>query len=58
MTRTSEAHIVYAPRPGATPQAELSALANVYKFVLSKSDASQKGVEPASEPNSRDDAKE
>jgi hypothetical protein len=26
--------IVYAPRPDATPKAELDALANVYRFIL------------------------
>jgi hypothetical protein len=25
---------VYAPRPDATPKAELDALANVYRFIL------------------------
>jgi len=50
--------MTYVPRSDATPDAELSALANVYKFVLSKSDASQKGVEPAPKPDSRNDAKE
>ena len=50
--------ITYVARPNATPETELSALATVYKFVLSKSNASQKAVEPAPEPDSHDDAKE
>jgi hypothetical protein len=56
MTETSR--IVYRPRESATPEAELSALATVYKFVLSKSNASQKAVEPAPEPDGHDEAKE
>jgi hypothetical protein len=56
MTQTS--HIVYRPRESATPEAELSALAAVYRFILSKSNASQKAVEPAPEPDGHDEAKE
>jgi hypothetical protein len=50
--------ITYVARPNATPETELSALATVYKFVLSKSNASQKAVEPAAELDGHDDAKE
>ena len=50
--------ITHAPRPDATPEVEISALANVYRFILSKSNASQKAVEPAPEPDGHDDAKE
>jgi hypothetical protein len=30
----SEQRIIYAPRPDATPEAEIATLAAVYKFVL------------------------
>ncbi len=30
----SNPQIAYAPRAGATPETEISALANVYRFVL------------------------
>ena len=55
---TEPSRIVYRPRESANPEAELSALAAVYKFVLSKSNASQKAVEPAPEPDGHDEAKE
>jgi hypothetical protein len=45
--------IAYAARPDADPQAELSALANIYKFVL---DCHTK--KEATRPGSPDDAKE
>jgi hypothetical protein len=50
--------ISYTPRPDATPETERFALSAVYKFVLSKSNASQKAVEPARKSDGRDDAKE
>jgi hypothetical protein len=53
MARTSEAQIIYTPRPDATPAAELSVLAQVYKFVLE----SRKAGEPAPEPDGRDGTK-
>ena len=56
MTETSR--IVYRPRESATQEAELSALAAVYRFILSKSNASQQAVEPAPEPDGHDEAKE
>lgn len=56
MTETSR--IVYRPRESATPEAELSALAAVYRFILSKSNANQRAVEPAPEPDCHDEAKE
>jgi hypothetical protein len=31
--------IAYAPRPDATPEGELNALANVYRYVLNKNAA-------------------
>jgi hypothetical protein len=33
--------ITYTPRPGATPEGELNALATVYKFVLDCSERKQ-----------------
>jgi len=48
----TRAQVTYRPRPGATPAAELSALSAVYKFVLE----TKKAAEPASEPDSRNDA--
>ena len=51
-------HIAYAPRPDATPEAEIATLAAVYRFVLSKSNASQKAVEPAPKLDGHDEAKE
>ena len=46
-------HIAYAPRPDATPEAEIATLAAVYKFVL---DCHAK--KEATRPGSPDDAKE
>ena len=46
--------IVYAPRPDATPKAELDALANVYRFILDRH-AKQKAAEPAPKPDSCND---
>jgi hypothetical protein len=43
--------ISYTPRPDATPQAELFALMQIYKFVLE----TKKAVEPAPEPDGRND---
>jgi hypothetical protein len=54
----SSPRITYVPRPNATPETELSALATVYRFILSKSNASQKAVEPAPKLDGHDDAKE
>ena len=50
--------ITYVARPNATPETELSALATVYQFILSKSNASQDAVEPAPKLDGHDDAKE
>jgi hypothetical protein len=50
----SSARIVYAPHPDATPETELSTLANVYAFILQKHQEKQKGG-PETAP---DDAKE
>jgi len=56
MTQTPR--IVYRARDDATPETELSALATVYRFILSKSNASQKAVKPAPKLDGHDDAKE
>ena len=53
----SSARITYTPRPGADPQAEVHALASVYRFLFT-CHAKRKAAEPAPEPDSRDDAKE
>jgi hypothetical protein len=34
MLRTSEVQISYTPRPNATQEGELNALASVYRFIL------------------------
>ena len=54
----SSARIVYRPREDASADSSASALANVYRFVLSKCNASQKAVESAPEPDSHDETKE
>ena len=48
--------ITYTPRPDATPEAELSVLANVYRFILN-CHAKKLATEPASEPDGRDGTK-
>jgi hypothetical protein len=54
----SSARIVYRPREDASAVSSASALANVYRFILSKSNASQKAGEPAPKLDGHDDAKE
>ena len=54
----SSPRITYAARPDATSEAELDALATVYRFILSKSNASQKAVEPDPKLDGHDNAKE
>ena len=44
----SSPRITYSPRPDATPEAELSALTNVYRFVLGH--AKKKEAAPESRP--------
>ena len=34
MKQASNSHIIYIPRPDATQEAELNALASVYRFIL------------------------
>jgi hypothetical protein len=46
-----ESVISYAPRTDATQEAELNALANVYKFVLSEARHAQKEAAPESRPD-------
>ena len=45
--------IFYTPRPNATPEGELNALASVYRFILA-CHAKKMAVEPAPEPDGRD----
>jgi hypothetical protein len=54
-----EPKIVYRPRPGATPEAEIDALASIYRFVLNcgaRRRAEEK--EAATRPGGPDDAEE
>ena len=44
------ARIIYTPRPDATPEAELDALAAIYCFVLTQSGASKEVTEQALSP--------
>jgi hypothetical protein len=46
--------ITYVQRPDATPEAELSVLANVYRFILD-CHAKKLAAEPAPEPDGRND---
>jgi hypothetical protein len=41
--KSSVTQIAYTPHAGTTPEAELNALAAVYKFILSDSQASKGG---------------
>ena len=58
MGKMGSHRITYVARPNATPETELSALATIYRFILSKSNASQKAVESAPKLDGHDDAKE
>jgi hypothetical protein len=49
------ASVVYEPRPDATPEAELSALAAVYRFILD-SHAKKMAAEPTPDSDSCSDA--
>ena len=51
--QSGEVEITYTPRTDATPETELSVLAQVYRSVLE----SRKADEPAPEPDGRDEAK-
>jgi len=46
----SSARITYTPRPDATPESELDALAAIYKFIL-ECHASKKAADPTGDPN-------
>ena len=46
----SSARITYTPRPDATPESELDALAAIYKFVL-ECHATKKAVDPTGGQN-------
>ena len=48
--------ITYTSRPGATAEAELNVLANVYRFILD-CHAKKMAAEPAPEPDGRDGTK-
>jgi hypothetical protein len=50
------ASVVYEPRSDTTPEAELNALANVYRFILD-CHAKKMAAEPAPEPDGRDGTK-
>jgi len=54
----SSPRITYIARHNATPETEFSALATVYRFILSKSNSSQKAVEPDPKLDGHNDAKE
>jgi hypothetical protein len=45
--------IVYSPRGDATPEAELSALANIYAFALQKHQERQKAARPGGPDDER-----
>ena len=57
MAQSSEPATTYMPRPDATPEGELNALASVYKFVLHRSSDREEASEPALEPDGREDVK-
>jgi hypothetical protein len=50
------ASVLYEPRSDTTPEAELNALANVYRFILD-CHAKKMAAEPAPEPDGRDGTK-
>ena len=50
VNRASSNHIKYVPRPDATPESELNALAAVYAFVLECHER-QKVADPIGDPN-------
>jgi len=49
--------ISYVPRPDATPEAELKALAAVYRFILVDCHAKKMAAESAPEPDGHDGTK-
>ena len=55
----SSPHIVYRPRPDATPEGEVTALADVYSFVLRCGEARRvEGKKKAAGPGGPNDAEE
>jgi len=46
----SDPHVTYTPRPDATPEAEVDALAAVYRYLLFETDASKRAARPTA-PN-------
>ena len=46
----SKARIVYTPRPDATPESEVAALASVYRFLLVDGHVKKEGI-PATAPD-------
>jgi hypothetical protein len=49
--QVTSSRIAYTPRPDATPEAELNAVAACYRFILFESSATKKeAAEPASAP--------
>jgi len=51
------ASVVYEPRSDTTPEAELNALANVYRFILVDCHAKKMAAELAPEPDGRNGTK-
>ena len=49
----AEPRITYVPRPNATPQGEISALANAYKFILQCGEAKRAATENGGEEYAR-----
>ncbi len=45
----SDVRIVYRPRPDATPEGELAAFANVYRFLLRCAEAKEGTASPNSQ---------
>ena len=43
----SSLRITYTPRPDATPEGELSTLANIYAYLLIKSHHNKRAAKPA-----------
>jgi hypothetical protein len=46
----SDPRVTYSPRPDSTPEAELDALAAVYRYLLFETDASKRAARPTA-PN-------
>jgi hypothetical protein len=57
VSKSSGTEITYTPRPDAAPEAELDALASVYRFILDFH-TKKKANKLTPEPVGRDDVKE